>query len=1317
MGREITSKNIDGITDLVVVAPIREGFIDAYENVTYATRLQIVAEALNRVRVAAREHEDITPFSDVTERILTLLDFRIGVIDKDLFGIPTDRAPTGNDVGEPNEAPLLVTRRFLYLTATFDGAWEPYMRLIWKPLGPFLDLLFCNCEGYVTATEHSFEEYAQWVRDNQVDSAIFYAATGLGIRDHLYLSRLEQVLRARPASECDREIAGMTMPNPELAAMAERALAGSSREQAAKIHELALEALTVLYRLADFYPPEWMVRDAALREGRYLVRVAESLLLGWEQLIPKPPFEDSWKAVEAIYADPLRWYRSGIEHLRKIDAEHEMQQPADPAFDPAEVQGGILKPQGSLEHPMRQGALLLMTIREADAARQFLARLDREGEIDFPAAGRKMPTGGFFRTVALTASGLRRLGLDPDTLDWFPKEFREGMEMRSGLVGDVRENHPRRWKLPPRNWPPAAPDADASARTRPPIETSEIDIVVQIRTANEDPDLLVAEIARLAQLAGADVPLQGYESMCAEYDPSGLLIDYFGFHDGVSQPRPAAEPQAPPGPNNGGYNDEVRLGEIFLGYRNDRDDFAPAELGSLEAWRQKERRKALGFQSNGTFLVIRKLEQKVETFEQFIAAETKRINEEHPHLPAPMTEERLKARMLGRYPDGRSLIRPNAPKLNDFNYAEDPEGTKCPLAAHARRANPREAFQKRNSPRILRRGMSFDQPAEGGHEAARGLMFMAYNASIAEQYEAIQRWLNGGNSTHIASGHNDPLLGVAPKSGALHKATRVFRFVEGNEVIRVAMPEPFVKLHWGLYLFVPSRAGLRQLCELTGQYQGVREALETHGRSVIAQLRIIRDDRTKGMEWKRLLEDVYSKDPAEGDITPDVWSAIRWHYGGSFKIPLGFPLAHDWNVAPDPERQPIVLSASYQHVMRVLSDWRQFTTEEQLRRIDRVGIPIFVTQQPDDQYKAQSLQGRFDYRKESEAANAILMGYDEEAGFQAGYGAGKAILDAARRRVTKERPYYKLELRRQYILPALGGLCKIWYGLPDGENFHPGAWTWQPPVERSPRGPRCPGDFLSPSRNTFYPRPTSRVEAFAEQHGEAISEGIKAFIAKHRAAPFPPGHATIAQKMFQQIADDEVLARNLIGTMIGAIPPMDGNLRGILFEWLNERTLWRHQAALRRALGDRPAPADFSKAREILFGPVSQAMCKRPSPDLLYRTALGDTELKAGEGYDREYPPEYDVPINERDLVVVSLVSAAQRSLTKSRDGDVSIVFGGKRREAYQGDTEDIDHPVHACPAQKMAMGAIMGILAALLDAGRLQALPASLILRIEPLG
>ena len=219
--------------------------------------------------------------------------------------------------------------------------------------------------------------------------------------------------------------------------------------------------------------------------------------------------------------------------------------------------------------------------------------------------------------------------------------------------------------------------------------------------------------------------------------------------------------------------------------------------------------------------------------------------------------------------------------------------------------------------------------------------------------------------------------------------------------------------------------------------------------------------------------------------------------------------------------------------------------------------------------------------------------------------------------------------------------------------------------------------------------------------------------------------------MFAAVSDDAVLARNLIGTMVGAIPPMDGNLRGILLEWLGEKSLWRHQAALRAALKGQPASSDFATAREVLYRPVAQAMCKRPAPDLLYRTAKGEAEIPV-DPFLRDAPKK--IVTTEGDLLVVSLVSASQRSLLRLKpgdtgEGDVSIVFGGRRdREnhpAAQGyrledgqavpDPESDDRfPVHACPAQDMAMGAIMGIMAALLDAGTIQALPASLIVKIS---
>src|SRR6185436_2276617 len=100
-------------------------------------------------------------------------------------------------------------------------------------------------------------------------------------------------------------------------------------------------------------------------------------------------------------------------------------------------------------------------------------------------------------------------------------------------------------------------------------------------------------------------------------------------------------------------------------------------------------------------------------------------------------------------------------------------------------------------------------PYEGAEGEERGIFFMAYNASISEQYEVIQRWVNGGNSTGIASWQNDPLMGVGQADGR-----RTFRFDYRDsggrkKTVRFDLEEPFVRLQWGAYLFVPSMAAIK----------------------------------------------------------------------------------------------------------------------------------------------------------------------------------------------------------------------------------------------------------------------------------------------------------------------------------------------------------------------------------------------------------------------------------------------------------------------------------------------------------------------------
>ena len=1427
---EVTSKHFDGIADLVVVAPIKPGFIKAFEAITYGTRLKLVAEALNRVRISAREHERIQPFTDVTERILNLLDFRIGVLDKDMFGLAKNKSADGalEDTGLHLEP-----RRYLYLTATFEGGWEPYMRLIWEPLGAFLDLLFCNCEGYVTASEHSCEEYLQWVRDNQMDSAIFYNTTGLTTRDQKYLSRLERLQRDGPDDldpDLDLKLATLTMPYPDDEARAARL------EHGPKTVELALEALTVLYKLADYYPPEWMTGAIAELpepgepdepgEGHRLVRVAREILRGFDdvlkvldmladllaagQQVPPAyaPYETSakrWMLARKIYAEPLEWYKTGRTELARLGQVAAVAVVPDPDFVRSEVQAGILKASGSASDPVRSGALLMFTVRDAEGARRFIAQMLETGQISFEAEA----DAALYATIAFTAQGLLQLGLERSVHDCLPKEFREGPARRSGLVGDMRENHPRNWRLPPRNGPIFTGAIPAGTHL-PPVDLDEVDFVIQLRSTAADQAAVEAEVRRLAALAGAAATLEAIDWLHIKYDGGDFFEDHFGYRDGLSQPKPSVPDEAldPAVP----ARNRVKLGEVLLGYANDRGDAAPGLFDDLDGvgeathWRQDHRAKARALQKDGSFLVIRKIGEDVAAFDGWLDAQAGPVATQLGCNNAA-ARALLKAAVMGRDATGAPLAKPDAPRGNDFDYQGDQQGLRCPHAAHIRRANPRRTIVgdgvaaelraefSRPTPRLVRRGMLFG----GAADASPGLMFMAYNASIAEQYETIQRWLNGGNSTDVAAANNDPLTGVLPRG-----EQDTFRFVAQkaglngpeNVVVRVKLPlahtpenrgdepgrHPFTPLYWGMYLLVPSRTALRAMTELRGSYRALEDPLEmVVGAAWLKRLGTL-SPQEAGHEWKRLLEDFDTKDPAQEGISPNLWAAIRLYLGGAINLrgvrnrqagPLPQPAVapdqpagaswqvekivaeilaqenstkdseYDWE-KPKIETQNVIICAGQRQVLQVLSNWNDFTSEEQLRRIMPHAGPIYVTQQPDDDYEKldPTYKGTaLNYHQESFATNTALFEYPEDAAFEAGYNAGRHVLQAAKAAVARsnsidpagQRNYFKIELRRQYIQPAIAEVWKTWYGLPDGETMFEGAWSWKrvvteiseaDPATVARTGALCPGDFMAPSRGSVFPRPSPSVEYYSQKHGAAILAAGRKFVTRLKHDPTLVKTKLAAQLLAAAPDNDEVLARNLIGTMIGAIPPMDANLRNIILEWLLEKNLWRHQSAMQRVLAGAAVKDKVSEVREVLRGPISRAMCKRPAPDLLFRTAKGKAKIERGAS-EAASTHWQAVETQEGDLIVTSLASVSQRTFHDHPDGDVSVIFGGKRSKVPQGyiyeggqvrhDTHaSIDEPVHACPAQKMAMGAMTGILAALLEAGTIHALPASLIVKIS---
>ena len=393
------------------------------------------------------------------------------------------------------------------------------------------------------------------------------------------------------------------------------------------------------------------------------------------------------------------------------------------------------------------------------------------------------------------------------TLDLLPHEFREGMAARASILGDVRCNHPTNWSLPERNWP--EPPRDERER----VELSTVHAIVQYTCKGPSDgwqDLASAKhplreaVGQFHnELAGKGVQILSVQCMQRFLGPdSEHSRDHFGFVDGISQPwlealqkKPAGSDEVMTGgvgyknsPGDRPPRDKVVTGDLLLGYKNSFGD--PPLTGKL--W------------DDSTFLVIRKLEQHVDALDAV--------------LKESGDEEGTKAKFMGRKGDGEFLTEDETinTKGNDFDYSKDLMGKVCPLQSHIRRANPRSTRDDIHTvPRIMRRGMSYGPRPDGKNSKdKRGLFFMAYNASIAEQFEVIQAWLSGSNSSNpnSYSALRDPFLGV-PQDGDPHS----FVFYDKNgdqKVVKLPPDKPIVTLEWGLYAFVPSIKAVDELKEL-----------------------------------------------------------------------------------------------------------------------------------------------------------------------------------------------------------------------------------------------------------------------------------------------------------------------------------------------------------------------------------------------------------------------------------------------------------------------------------------------------------------------
>lgn len=206
------------------------------------------------------------------------------------------------------------------------------------------------------------------------------------------------------------------------------------------------------------------------------------------------------------------------------------------------------------------------------------------------------------------------------------------------------------------------------------------------------------------------------------------------------------------------------------------------------------------FFHNGSFGVLHQIEQEVVAFEQFVAEKAKQTG---------LRATEIKAKVCGRYPDGRPVGHPKVEATAEFDYADDPEGHGCPFGSHARRMNPRgdNLAHGERSRALLRRGMPYTLPNADGKP---GLMGQFFCASIEDQYEhLLGQWADRvPMGSGDRGGARDPLIGAhAPGDGAFEIPRK------DQPSLMLQGLRPFTTTLGVAYLFYPSLSTLKGIAE------------------------------------------------------------------------------------------------------------------------------------------------------------------------------------------------------------------------------------------------------------------------------------------------------------------------------------------------------------------------------------------------------------------------------------------------------------------------------------------------------------------------
>lgn len=470
--------------------------------------------------------------------------------------------------------------------------------------------------------------------------------------------------------------------------------------------------------------------------------------------------------------------------------------------------------------------------------------------------------------VGFSLDGLQKLGVREPLLEVFKRKspaFDEGAHARAHRhLLDTGESDPTTW----------------STAYKGSESTQAFNVVIFMHVAAvrmhrpfSAPTKLLIEAERALINCLTDTKCELHAPLLGDWVETAAPLDdrgheHFGYRDGITQPsyRAYAEIATPPTPV--GTRDVHALGEVLLGHQRNEGDNPYADLGLTprrhSRWEPSyapHDDSAKNFFLNSSFGVLRRMEQRSQVFEAWIAQQAAKhfppdsadglTSRQSINDPYTLRKAWIKAKLLGRTSQGVRLTprmtwadfdaadrRPSevvdqksqmpAPPVigreGGFHHRDadgrptandDSQGAGCPFSSHIRRMNPQDdpvsPFIHRP---LLRRGLPYTDVFANEQKMEVGLAGLFICADLVEQFEHLV----GVWAQHRVMGVpesspcRDPLIGShgdAPPKNALALTT------PDGRVIELPLTQNFVVTRGCAYLWFPSKHTLSQLDRYT----------------------------------------------------------------------------------------------------------------------------------------------------------------------------------------------------------------------------------------------------------------------------------------------------------------------------------------------------------------------------------------------------------------------------------------------------------------------------------------------------------------------